>query len=64
MVEIINLRKARKGKVRAEKATEAAENRARHGRTRAERDREDAEAEQVRRVLDGAQLDDGTSERP
>ena len=62
MVEIINLRKARKDKLRTEKASDAAENRARHGRTRAERERERAEAEQARRVLDGAQLRHGKTD--
>ena len=57
MVEIINLRKVRKAKDRAEKADTAAENRARHGRTLAERERDRAEAEAARRVLDGAKTD-------
>ncbi len=57
MVEIINLRKIRKAKDRAEQADTAAENRARHGRTLAERERDRAAAEQVRRALDGAKTD-------
>ncbi|MFT9093292.1 MAG: DUF4169 family protein [Gluconacetobacter sp.] len=56
MTEIVNLRQARKRKVRAEQAAIAASNRALHGRTLAERDRERQEAERARRVLDGAQL--------
>lgn len=37
MSEIVNLRQARKRKVRAESAAEAAANRAAHGRSRAEK---------------------------
>lgn len=56
MTEIVNLRQARKRKVRAEQAAIAASNRALHGRTPAERDRERQEAERTRRALDGARL--------
>ncbi len=56
MGEIVNLRRARKAKLRAGEASHAAEQRALHGRTAAERDRERQEAEQARRVLDGAKL--------
>ncbi|GEB37070.1 hypothetical protein GLI01_11050 [Gluconacetobacter liquefaciens] len=59
MTEIVNLRQARKRKVRAEQAAIAARNRALHGRTLAERDRERQEAERARRMLDGAQLSAG-----
>jgi len=38
MAEIVNLRKARKAKARAEKETQAAENRIKFGRSKAERD--------------------------
>ncbi len=58
MGEIVNLRKARKAKLRAEAAEAAAVNRARHGRTLAERERERMEAEQARRVLDGAEREE------
>ena len=37
MAEIVNLRRARKGKARAEKDARAADNRVRFGRTKAER---------------------------
>lgn len=37
MAEIVNLRRARKAKARADKEAVAAENRARHGRTAHER---------------------------
>ena len=57
MGEIINLRKARKGRARIAAAEAAGENRVRHGRIAAERAREALEAEQTRRVLDGAKQD-------
>ena len=56
MVEIVNLRKHRKAKQRAEQASEAAENRIRHGRTLAERDRDRETAEQARRTLDAKKI--------
>jgi len=37
MAEIVNLRRARKGKARVEKDARAADNRVRFGRTKAER---------------------------
>jgi uncharacterized protein DUF4169 len=40
MGEIVNLRQARKQKVRAEKEKLAGENRALHGRSKAEKDRD------------------------
>ena len=54
MVEIINLRKARKDKLRAGQADKAAETRVRHGRTASQRERDRLEAEQAARKLDGA----------
>jgi Domain of unknown function (DUF4169) len=48
MAELVNLRLARKRKARAERAGEAAANRAKHGATKAERQRlahEDARAD-------------------
>ena len=53
MGDLVNLRRARKAKRRAENEAVAAENRARFGRTRAERDKADAEAEITARRLDG-----------
>jgi hypothetical protein len=38
MGEVVNLRRFRKGKMRAEAAAQAAENRAKHGRSKTERD--------------------------
>lgn len=61
--EIINLRRARKVKLRADKAADGAANRALHGRTRAERDVEALERARAARGLDGHRLqganDDG-----
>lgn len=54
MAEIINLRLARKAKVRAQAGQQADENRARHGRTRSERERQVQEAERAARLIDGA----------
>jgi hypothetical protein len=53
MADVVNLRRVRKARQRAEKETAAAENRARFGRTRAERDKATAEAEIAARRLDG-----------
>ena len=56
MAEIVNLRRVRKARQKAEDAAAADANRARHGRTKAERTAAEAEAERLRRVLDGAVL--------
>ena len=53
MAEIINLRRARKGKAREEASAKAAENRARFGKTKAERVKEAVEAERATKALDG-----------
>ena len=58
MGEIVNLRKARKAKARAEAVADAAANRALHGRTAAERDRQLLERDRVRRELDGAEQEE------
>jgi hypothetical protein len=58
MAEIINLRRARKGKLRTEAETKAAENRVRFGRTKAERMKEEAEAERAITTLDGHKRED------
>ncbi len=62
MGDIINLRRARKTKARAEAAKTAATNRAVHGRTKAEK--LDAASEQKRRdiLLDGALIGSGSDE--
>lgn len=56
--EIINLRKARKDRARAQAEDKAAENRIRFGRTKAERDRLKAETELAERRIDGHRLGD------
>ena len=52
MAEIINLRKARKKKARAEKEAESAENRAKFGRPKEERSQSDAAKDLLDRKLD------------
>ena len=54
MAEVINLRLARKARIRAAKSAEAAQNRALHGLTKAERSRQRAEAAHAARQIDGA----------
>ena len=58
MAEIINLRKARKAKARAEKETEAAENRAKFGRPNEERSQSEASKDLLDRKLDAHRRDD------
>ena len=58
MGEIVNLRKVRKAKARAEANAAGAENRVRHGRTAAERARDALEAAKAQRTMDGAKQDD------
>lgn len=57
MVEIVNLRMARKARERARAAQQAAENRAKFGRTRAQKDKERAEAERAARIVDNAKIE-------
>lgn len=54
MGTVINLRQARKRKQRADKAAQAAENRARFGRTKAERATQAKEDDRQSGVLKGA----------
>ena len=54
MADVINLRLARKAKLRTEAARAAAVNLAAHGRTKAEKQRAKTEAERQRALLDGA----------
>lgn len=58
MADIINLRRARKDKARAEKETKAAENRARFGRPRRERMSTEATRELQDRKLDAHRRED------
>lgn len=54
MGEVVNLRMARKAKVRADKAKQADANRALHGESKAAKAARKAEAERAARLLDGA----------
>ena len=54
MAEPINLRRARKAKMRAEKERAAEANRAKFGRTGAEKDLANTEKARTNRALDGA----------
>lgn len=58
MAEIVNLRTVRKQKARAEKASQAEQNRITYGRTKAEKLRSKAEAELAAKRLDGHKLDE------
>ena len=55
--DLINLRRARKARARADKEKQAAENRAKFGRTKAERQTTSATGDLERRQLDAHQLD-------
>jgi|tagenome__1003787_1003787.scaffolds.fasta_scaffold20567463_2 hypothetical protein len=55
MADIINLRLARKTKLRAERVVKAAENRRKHGRSRSERTMDEAEKRLADSRLDGHQ---------
>lgn len=54
MAEIVNLRLARKARVRTQSAQSAAENRARFGRTKGEKASDAAAAARTARAVDGA----------
>lgn len=58
MAEILNLNRARKARAKAEDKTRAAENRAKFGRAKADKALEAAQAEKLRRDLDGAKRQD------
>lgn len=58
MGEVINLRRARKARVRADAQEKAAANRVAFGRTKAERDAAAAEKTRQQRLLDGAKRDE------
>ncbi len=59
MAEIVNLRMARKAKVRAQAEQQAAENRAKFGRTKAEKMTQKNAADRDQRQLDGAKRESG-----
>lgn len=58
MSEIINLRRARKEKARAEADARAAANRATHGRTKADKSISKARMEKAAKDLDGHKRED------
>jgi hypothetical protein len=58
MAEIVNLNRARKASVRADKQAQAAANRTKHGRTKAEKARDKVETERHHSTLDGAKRSD------
>ena len=53
MAVVVNLRNVRKARDRAAKRAEADQNAAKHGRSKTEKLRDAAEADKVRRDLDG-----------
>ncbi|MFA5970081.1 MAG: DUF4169 family protein [Sphingomonas sp.] len=57
MAEIVNLRTARKAKLRSAASAEATANRAAFGRTKAEKEATAAQARRQTRTLDGAKLE-------
>ena len=57
MAEIINLRRARKAKLRQEREAEADRNRRRFGRTKAARIADEDVQDRSERALDGKRLD-------
>lgn len=57
MAEIINLRRAKKAKARADKSREAGANRAKHGVAKPVRDLAKARVEKAQETLDAHKLD-------
>ncbi|CAM4138730.1 Amidase [Novosphingobium lubricantis] len=55
---VVNLRQARKARLRVEKETIAQANRAKFGRTKGEKARDKAEAERAARTVDGARREE------
>lgn len=62
MAEIVNLRRFRKMKSRAEEEKRAEENRVRHGRPKAERERRSRDEERSRAFLEGHRREPGEVE--
>lgn len=58
MTDIVNLKRARKAKERAEAEAKAQANRVAHGRTKTEKKLTQAEQEAARRKLDGHKRND------
>jgi hypothetical protein len=63
MADVVNLRRARKQRNRAEKEQAAQENRVRFGRTKAGKASDTAARERQQRIVDGARLEDETPRR-
>ena len=57
MAEIVNLRRARKGKARAEKDARVTDNRVRFGQTKAEKHKSEAESRRADQKFDGKKID-------
>jgi hypothetical protein len=57
MAEIVNLKRVKKAKARAEKSAQAEANRARHGTPKAVRDLAKAREEKAAREIDAHKLD-------
>lgn len=57
MGEVINLRQARKEKIRAEKARKAKENRVTHGRSKSVKVKDESEVTRTSHDLDSKKLD-------
>ena len=62
MAEIVNLRRARKAKARAQASKDADENRVRHGSGKAAAKLAEARTEKNARDVDAQKLDDGPNE--
>jgi hypothetical protein len=62
MGEIVNLRRARKAKVRAQSVQAAVESRTRHGRTKEQREAEERDAARTVQRHEGHRLEDGDSD--
>ena len=61
MAELINLRRAKKAKVRAEKSAQADANRAKHGVAKPVRDLAKARDAKEKRIVDAHKLDNSDS---
>jgi hypothetical protein len=57
MADVINLRRIRKAKARADAAQSASENRAKHGATKAARETQASDAARAQRLLDQAKIE-------
>lgn len=64
MAEIINLRRARKDRARAEKEQTAADNRVRFGRTKAEKEKAALESDLTNRRLEGHRRESDSADAP